>query len=279
MVVKDEADILESVLHAALSWSDFIYILDNGSTDDSINIILKIFNMYKGRIYFLGQDVSPFNNSLRSKLFAAYRKNFLNGDWICRLDADEIFHDNPAVFCKNLDSSISCIEASMYQFYFTEIELDVFKKNKYLKKISKPENFFIHYKNDFSELRFFRYRAFMHWGESAWPRFLGFPAKVNIRVRHYKYRSPDQMERRYLNRINSVEGFDHLKSVSGYGLDVINSLECYKFTDKSNLVSEKTFSVPRERSISLLAFVLYKFNLHKIFEFLNHFLRLTIRSL
>lgn len=33
MVVKNEIDIVESVLHAAEAWANKIFILDNGSTD------------------------------------------------------------------------------------------------------------------------------------------------------------------------------------------------------------------------------------------------------
>lgn len=41
-VVKDEVDVIEQTLKAASQWSDFIYVLDNGSCDHTWEKVLNI---------------------------------------------------------------------------------------------------------------------------------------------------------------------------------------------------------------------------------------------
>lgn len=100
MLVKNEADIVGYVLKKAEKWADKIFIIDNGSTDGTWEIIQsmkdEIITPWK-------QDFSPFRRGMRADVFNEFRHLSTKEDWWCyALDADEVYIENPRNFLQKI---------------------------------------------------------------------------------------------------------------------------------------------------------------------------------
>ena len=102
MLVKDEADIVKSVILSAKKWADRIFIMDNGSTDGTWEICKSLADEI---VVPLKQDFRPYSNGLRADVFNEFKHESEDGDWWCfKLDADELYLDDPKEFLKNVPS-------------------------------------------------------------------------------------------------------------------------------------------------------------------------------
>jgi len=202
-LVKNEADIIEQVLKSALVWSDFIYIYDNGSTDGTWE---KALNLAKdhGQIVPYKQESKPFRDQIRSEPFNHYRVNSFDGDWWCRLDADEMYIDNPRTFLAKVPQKYELIWSASFQYYFTDKDLVLYNQNPSLYAdevpVEKKCRFYI---NNWSEIRFFRYRKSLNWDKNTWPNGLYTHYQERIRLKHFQYRSPQQIQKRLNNRVDA----------------------------------------------------------------------------
>ena len=95
--VRDENDIVAEALDAALSWSDKIFVFDNGSVDGTWETVQGIARK-TSKIEIVGHDNRIFTDELRGEIFESHRSVASPGDWWCRLDSDEIYIDDPAQF-------------------------------------------------------------------------------------------------------------------------------------------------------------------------------------
>jgi glycosyltransferase involved in cell wall biosynthesis len=96
MIVHNEADrYLRQVLEGACKWADSIIIVDDYSTDNTVEICkqfgtkVQISQLSYGRSMF-----SEDESKLREGLWELVRKEAQEGDWIVSLDADEEFSYN-----------------------------------------------------------------------------------------------------------------------------------------------------------------------------------------
>lgn len=193
MLVKNEADIIESVLRHGRTWADRIIVQDNGSTDGTWEIVQKMADEV---IVAWKQDLRTYNNTLRADAFNAFRHEAEENDWWCyKMDADEFYLDDPRVFLasvpwpyhvvmkKSLDYVIT--EKDAAELSFTGLFSDDHEKIHYLKPVAH------------TEARFFRHRNRLKWAAGTiYPKFRGPKYHVPIRVKHYQYRSPQQMQAR-----------------------------------------------------------------------------------
>ncbi len=92
-MIKNEVDIIETFVRYHLSFLDSMVILDNGSTDGTIEILLKLID--EGLpIHLTFNDNPAYNQSeLTTKLFYKTLKKF-NPAYIIPLDADEFITTN-----------------------------------------------------------------------------------------------------------------------------------------------------------------------------------------
>ena len=89
MLVKNEADIVKSVILDAKKWADRIFIMDNGSTDGTWEITQSLADDI---VVPWKQDFRPYSNGLRADVFNEFRHEAKDGDWWCfKLDADEFY--------------------------------------------------------------------------------------------------------------------------------------------------------------------------------------------
>lgn len=202
MLVRDEDDIIGETIQKALSWIDSIWVLDTGSTDETYTILEEL-SASDTRIRLLGRHELTFNQSLRSYVFQEARAYFSDGDWIIKMDADEIHYISPPEFVKNYVSRLDgAIYLRWYYFRLTEGEannylsgeVDVYQDRK-LSIIERRRFYKI---PSHSEPRLFKYRPTMrfHHGNN-WPFYAGQKCRYQIPIMHFPHRDPVQMKKRF----------------------------------------------------------------------------------
>lgn len=208
-LVKNEADIIAQSLQAASKWSDFIYVFDNGSTDSTWEKVLKLSQEYQQIIPFK-QESKPFNDRLRAEIFNHYRSNSSEGDWWLRLDADEIYIDNPRIFLAKIPQKYPMVIGALFVYYFTDKDLELYTQNPSLYDDNVPiEKRIRYYLSDWADPRCFRYKNDLVWNENTgddWPSAI-FKAPiypVKIWIKHYQYRSPKQIQKRLEIRSEAI---------------------------------------------------------------------------
>jgi hypothetical protein len=207
-VVKNEGDIIELCLDKALEWSDFIYVYDNGSDDDTWK---KVQARQSARVIPWKCDDKVFQDSLRAEVFNAFKERANHGDWWCRLDADEFYVQDPRRFLATVPKSMHVVWGLMIEYYLTNFDIDAIDFKAAIDVFLPQIN---HYTIQNSEPRFFRHRNRLQWPPTiAWPLHMGLAHPERILLKHYKYRSPAQIQRRLDTRRTSRErgstGFDH----------------------------------------------------------------------
>jgi glycosyltransferase involved in cell wall biosynthesis len=207
-LAKNESDLIEYSLRDKLLWCDFIYIYDNGSSDDTWAIAKRLAAEAPDRIFAFRSEDSAFHDGLRGDVFNHYSTNARPGDWWCRADVDEFYVDNPRNFLASVPSIYHVVWSAHIQYLFTEVDLARYDQAGALRI---PDDLPRHYVANYSEPRFFRHRDRLIWDErGAWPAHMGVAAPRRIRVRHYQFRSPAQIERRLATRREAAaRGYAH----------------------------------------------------------------------
>jgi glycosyltransferase involved in cell wall biosynthesis len=109
-------------LTQASRWCDRIYVLDNGSTDQTWHIANEVALTHPQVVPYR-REMAPFNDALRGDIFNRYKSDAQVGDWWCRLDADEIYIDDPRAFLAAVPHSHHVVWAVHLQYYLTELDL------------------------------------------------------------------------------------------------------------------------------------------------------------
>jgi len=201
LFVRDEEDIIaESLLHNA-QFFDHIYVYDTGSTDQTWEIVQAVAKQCD-RVVPFRKEAVWWHDGLRAMVFDHFRSNSEDGDWWARLDADEFYHVSPREFVRQLAPRESAIYHAYYNFRLTVEEAEALADPEAVRlercrSIQDRRRYFIP-AFEYSEPRLFRYRGSMKWSPAAaGPYNAGFVARARIPIRHYPYRDPCQMERRF----------------------------------------------------------------------------------
>ncbi len=269
-IVKNEDDIVGDVLRDASKWADKIFIADNGSSDDTVDVIQSVVAQKKN-VEFLGVVDEPFTDEIRGKLYSRISHVSKPGDWWCRLDADEYYIDNPCHFLATLPADIDHVWAASYQFYFTDIDYSRYQQDPSAFLNTPLEQRFRYYLNNWSEPRFAKHTSYFDWPTtSAWPDYMVACANKRIRLRTYQHRSPEQVVKRLLIRnevlartsgrvfshILNTSQSDTLKHIIGIDelekIDGIDFREIIKDHSDLDLLHEDKVYIAREDSMPRL---------------------------
>lgn len=198
MIAKDEGDIVyETVSHAA-AWADKIFLLDNGSSDHTSKEFQRLQDDKKN-VTYLGINFQKFSDAMICEVFQKNKTYSSFGDWWCRLDADEIYIDNPREILNNIPKCYDELWSEHYDFWFTEKNMESYLKDKD-KYLLAPVMKRMHwYSNGDSEPRFWKHTFPFIWNASR-PKFRICSSPIKIRLAQYQYRSPDQINKRIANR-------------------------------------------------------------------------------
>jgi len=209
-LVKNEGDIVRHSLRESARWCDRIYIYDNGSEDGTWARAEELARELPQVVLFKRED-KPFDDALRAEVFRAFRGDARPGDWWCRLDADEFYIDDPRTFLARIPRSHHVVWAASLLYYLTHEELARFTPAD---ESVPPEitsgNLPRYYSARASEARFFRHRTRLEWSGGSWPAHLGLVTPERIRLKHFQYRSPAQIQRRLdTRRLAAERGWQH----------------------------------------------------------------------
>jgi len=215
-LIKNEADIIKQTLTAALEWCDYIYVLDNASTDNTWEYIKELAKHHQQIVPFK-QDGEPYYRDLVGEIFNHYCSNATDGDWWCRLDADEFYIDDPRIFLAKIPDEFGMVYSASFEYYFTDKDLERYQQDPSLYgddiPITEKCRYYI---NNWSEPRFMKFSQGINWqkGDGGWPaEAWNFPVyPVRIWLKHYQYRSPQQIQKRIETRrkvIINKGGFLH----------------------------------------------------------------------
>lgn len=236
-VVKNEADIIEYCLQEASKWSDYIYVYDNGSTDGAWE---KVLSLQSDKIFPWKQEDKCFQESLRGEVFNEFRHRAKPGDWWCRLDSDEFYIQSPRDFLSKVRPSYHVVWGTAIEYYLSQKDIDSLDFTEPINQLLPKIRL---YKAENSEARFFRHRHRLSWGtDSAWPDHMGLVNPKRILYKHYKYRSPEQTQKRLGTRQNAREqgfpGWEHALE-DDWRKKIVNSEELhYDFQNGKYIIDE-----------------------------------------
>ena len=217
MTAKNEADVIGNVLEAATRWCDFIYVYDNGSVDGTWDIVQDLARRHACILPVRRSD-APYTQLLRAEILGEFAERLRPGDWWCKLDADEIYIDRPRTFLERVPPEFDVIYGSSFQFYFTDRDLERWEREPEAYAASVPvEERLRWYRNNHSEPRFARLNRPENWRAGNPTGRRTFP--IRIWLKHYQYRSPEQIQRRIEDRLEVARrgaGFRH-EGMAGWG--------------------------------------------------------------
>ena len=197
-VVKNEADIIEQTLRSAAKWCDCIYVLDNGSSDGTWEKVQALALELSCITPFM-QDSRPFDDGIRGNILSRYATHASRGDWWCILDADEFYIDDPRAFLEQVPGTYNAVWMELYVYHFTDRDLAAYRQNpaQYDDRVPIEQRLRYYVNGDYSELRFFRHSGSLRHvpGNRLHPIY---PRR--IRLKHFAYRSPDQIRMRLETR-------------------------------------------------------------------------------
>ncbi len=203
LLIKDEIDIISPILISASYWSDKIIVYDNGSTDGTWEKVIELSKQYPNIIPYI-QDSRPFHIGLRSILFNNFKHEMTSKDWWCiRMDGDEFYIDNPKEFLKDIPFKYKQVwkESIEYQLTKEDIKEHIFSGS--FKEDEKKINYYE--KKSWTEIRFLRHNKKLSWSQNQkLPTPKGLTYSKKILVKHFKFRSINQLKKRFNNRQKAI---------------------------------------------------------------------------
>ena len=196
-VIRNEADVIEFTLRRALAWCTEIFVFDTGSDDDTWEVCRRLADETGRIIAYKSQD-TPFREGLRGELFVQYSHRARPGDWWCRLDGDEVYWQSPLDTLCTVPKSEHVVWARFAEYYPTRHEIDARREmGETYWKVRSLNDLPHCYSVGSSEPRFFRHRPRLSWDpKDSWPRHMGIAHSRYLVLQHFKYRSPEQIQKR-----------------------------------------------------------------------------------
>jgi hypothetical protein len=211
-VVKNEADVIEQALRSAAKWSAAIYVLDNGSSDGTWERVQRLAEELPAVTPYK-QDPRPFDDSIRGDILRHYMNRAKLDDWWCILDADEFYIDDPREFLAGVPKRFNAVWMQRYTYQFTEKDVATYREDPQRYDEIPIEQRLRHYVlGKYTYLRCFRHSD----GYTRMPDETLRPiCPRRIRIKHFTYRSPSQILRRFETRWEPMQRGEFLYEKRG----------------------------------------------------------------
>jgi glycosyltransferase involved in cell wall biosynthesis len=197
-LVKNEDDIIAQTLTFATRHCDRIFVLDNGSTDETWNIVEGLARENAAIIPF-EQTLKPYDDALRAMVYNAVHTELAESDWWLILDSDEFLAEDPRPVIETaVNEGADTINAWQIQFSFTDRDLDAWQQGNDHRDMP-IFNRRRYYMINWQENRLFRNDPRRYWDGSVSnviPEWLRRVSRRRILNRHYQFRDPEQMDKR-----------------------------------------------------------------------------------
>ena len=204
-MTKNESDIITFCLSHAARYCKKIFVLDNGSTDNTWDLV-NALSEQNDRVVPFERKICRYGVGLKGYIFNRVRDQFKAGDWVMILDSDEFLEEDPNACISYCESrNFDLIFTPMAQFYITRKD---WSENWFRNPPASIQSFQElprYYLINSREARLFRYRGDLVWPDmdaQGNPTQIGYPRGLNRRrnrgavIRHYQYRSLPQMKAR-----------------------------------------------------------------------------------
>ncbi len=196
-LVRNEVDIIDITIKEAKQWVDKLLLIDNGSDDGTWE---RIQAWESEQVVPVERTTAPYADALRSHAFKAFKNEMKKGDWWAIQDADEFFYENPRKFLPQIASKYHAVASKKVD---RRLPKECAENTQASETPSiDPKGFPYFAPFAWSEIRFFRHRPRLQWPEGMnWPRRVGIVAPEKIRVEHYPFRSLEQVNKKYKEKI------------------------------------------------------------------------------
>ena len=200
-VIKDEADIVGQTLVRAAELADHVYIRDIGSTDGTLEILHDVASRYSN-IQVYSEPTEVYSDYLRQSVFLKFRENSKPGDLWGRFDCDEIMLDDPREVFRDAGRWDDIFWGSFFNFYMTDEDIKRYDEDPSLYDDDTPiDRRVCYYINNWAEPRFVRDNGALQWRvDREWPSLMNPCRDSLIRIAHYAFRSPKQIDARLASR-------------------------------------------------------------------------------
>ncbi|MBX2926531.1 MAG: glycosyltransferase family 2 protein [Saprospiraceae bacterium] len=250
-LVKNESDIIAYSLLESLKWADKIFVYDNGSTDNTWDIVKELAKHNDAIIPFKS-EAKPFRDGLRAEVFNAYRHLAKPGDWWCvRCDTDEFYVDNPKEFLPQISRLHHVVASMHFEYRLTIEDVTELTFDKPVEELIAQLRYY-HYKQN-CEIRFVKHRKRLKWPEGqgfGYPKHKGILAPQRVKVQHFQYRSPDQIQNRIeVRKMATEQGYQFFKR------DVVSSWEEKLVPRNECILDDGTFKTGFVRDRNKVSFI------------------------
>lgn len=224
-LVKNEDDVIAQTLTHAARFCNRIFVIDNGSTDETWDIVRSLPAKYPQIVPF-AQIAEPYDEGMRWLAYSAHHRELSDRDWWLILDADELLAEDPRpVIASTVREEADVIHAWQVQFYYTEKDFADWQAGRDTRDAPIYERR-RYYRIDWQEPRLFRNQTASgivfrqsklltdtspHGHSIA--RIRGKLAKRRIFNRHFQYRDPPQITKRLELRYGRPEFAAQVKSL------------------------------------------------------------------
>lgn len=227
-VAKNEGDVIGDSIDHALGVCDLVVYLDNGSEDDTWDVIRSRAAANPGRVVAFGQIDEPFTNYIRHHIYDAYRTEVDPGAWWMKLDADEFIAEDPRPVVEAAAAAgADAVRAWHAQFQFTDRDVADWEQGRERLELPITERR-RYYRCDWREIHLWRNEPNQDWLDQTRqvPLHVQRIHRRTVMNRHYQYRTPEQIERRLAVRLGHAQ-FGHVRSADWRSV-VVPSSSCHE---------------------------------------------------
>lgn len=213
-LVKDEDDVIGQTLDFAARHCDRIFVIDNGSTDRTWEIVQERAAACPRVVPYV-RTLEPYHDGLRALAYNAYRGDLGDDDWWLILDGDEFLAEDPRpVMQRASGERAEIINAWQIQFYYTDRDYEAYAAgaDRRDRPIFARRRYYL---INWQEPRLFRNRPARAWNSARSAKVPDGHTRIGRRRilnRHYQFRDPEQIQKRLAIRYGHASFRHHVPS-------------------------------------------------------------------